>query len=881
MKKFTTDSVRKKFIDYFVSKGHEKVAASPLIPHNDPTLMFVNSGMVQFKDVFTGREERSYKRATTAQKSVRAGGKHNDLENVGYTARHHTFFEMLGNFSFGDYFKEEAIYYAWELLTKEFGIPKDKLYATIYHTDEEAAGFWKKIASMPEDRVIRIKTDDNFWSMGDTGPCGPCSEIFYDHGPEVNGGLPGTPDQDGDRYIEIWNMVFMQFEQIKPGERIDLPKKSVDTGMGLERTAAVLQGVRDNYEIDLFKELISYAQSLVGTKAEGEALFSYRVIADHIRSCAFLIADGVVPSGEGRGYVLRRIARRAMRHAAHLGSREPLMSRLVPKLVDLMSDTYPELRTAKDFVEEILFREETSFKTTLERGLKLLDQEIPSVKNNKLSGEVAFKLYDTYGFPLDLTQDILKKNSISVDESEFDRLMSEQKERAKKAWKGSGESKEDDIWFDIKSEFGSTEFLGYKTCSAEAKILALVRNGKRIDSVQGDEPFFLIASQTPFYGESGGQIGDVGTIKGEGLEVKVIDTLKFASSLHAHRCLVEKGICRAGAVIKLTIDNEYRNDVRAHHSATHLLHAALRESVGPGLTQKGSLVARDRLRFDVSSPAPLGKEILEAAEDRVNRLIRENSEVRTKIMPLEEAAREGAMALFGEKYDSEVRTVSMGGKITGGNEYSYELCGGTHVSRTGDIGFFKIISESALASGVRRIEALCGDFALKYVRENENLLTEISSSLKCAKNDAKERIGSLLSYKKETERELEKIKAESLNFTKEIFDREVLKKDDKILFFKILDNFDVKIIRSAAENLAKKYPSSVIILASRSGGKISASIASGSEAAKKNKASDIAKKLSSLLGGSGGGGSDFLAQAGGPDGSDLAKLGSIILEGLN
>jgi alanyl-tRNA synthetase len=715
----STNHIRSEFINYFVKNDHTEVHASSLIPHNDPSLMFVNSGMVQFKNVFTGLEIRDYNRATSSQKSVRAGGKHNDLENVGYTARHHTFFEMLGNFSFGDYFKEKAIFYAWDLLTKNFALDKNKLYVTVYHTDDEALNLWKKIAALPDERIIRITTNDNFWSMGDTGPCGPCSEIFYDHGPHIPGGLPGTPEQDGDRYIEIWNMVFMQFEQVDKETRLELPKKSIDTGMGLERIAAVLQGVHDNYDIDLFKELIATSEELTKSKAEGSAKFSHRVIADHLRSSAFLIADGVMPSNEGRGYVLRRIMRRAMRHVHILGAKEPLMYRLLPTLVSLMGEAYPELKRAEDFISAIFKQEEERFRTTLDRGLKLVEEETTHIQSGGVfSGDVAFKLYDTYGFPLDLTEDILKSKNISIDHDEFRNKMNEQKDRARKAWSGSGEAKTDSLWFDIQSAHGATEFLGYSITEAQATALDLIVDKKSIESInEHGTPFILIANQTPFYGESGGQMGDIGTIILDHAHIKVTDTKKHLGNIHAHYCILEKGSINKGDIVTLKIDIVHRNNIRANHSATHILHAVLRETLGKHISQKGSLVAEHRLRFDISHPSSITQEQKILIEDKVNHIIMQNSEVKTVLMSTEDAITQGAMALFGEKYDSEVRVVSMGPRQhSDDQEYSIELCGGTHVKRTGDIGAFKIVSESAIAAGIRRIEAVTGHYVIDYCR---------------------------------------------------------------------------------------------------------------------------------------------------------------------
>lgn len=871
----TTEEIRNKFINYFVKNGHTHVPASPLIPHNDPSLMFVNSGMVQFKNVFTEQESRNYKRAVTSQKSVRAGGKHNDLDNVGYTARHHTFFEMLGNFSFGDYFKEEAIHYAWTLLTKDFGIAKHKLYATIYHTDDEAAIYWKKIAGFSDDRIIKIKTTDNFWSMGDTGPCGPCSEIFYDHGDRISGGLPGTAEEGGDRYIEIWNMVFMQFEQIDKDTRIELPKKSIDTGMGLERVAAVLQGVHDNYDIDLFRQIIDYSESIIKTKAKGDALFSYRVIADHIRSCSFLIADGIMPSNEGRGYVLRRIMRRAMRHAHQLGAKEPIMYKLLPKLVELMGNIYPELKRGQEFISNILQQEEERFKTTLDRGLKLLEEETKMLtKGAILSGNVAFKLYDTYGFPLDLTEDILKSKQISIDFVGFDQYMQEQKIRARKSWVGSGASKEDQIWFEFKTKFGATEFLGYSLDSAEGVVLGLVQSGISVKKIseQGGE-FILIANQTPFYGESGGQMGDVGNISGyNNSKVKVIDTQKYLGSIYAHICILEKGELALNDNICLTIDLKHRKNLRTHHSATHILHAVLREVLGKHITQKGSLVAHDRLRFDINHSKALSKAEIELIEDKVNQIITDNSKIQTTLMSTDQAIESGAMALFGEKYDSEVRVVSMGNFAEDGKSYSFELCGGTHASRTGDIGLFKIISESAIAAGIRRIEAVCGEYALAIFRQNQNLLSDISTNLKVTKLEILDKINSLQLSKKVLEKELEKYRIAYLDLSVEQLSTTAIKLAKGRLIYKLINDIDTKLLRFSAEQLAHKINDLVVVYVSNIDGKISIIVATSEPVATIYHAGNIAKEISLFLGGTGGGGQETIAQAGGNDTTKLSKL---------
>ncbi|WP_425362575.1 alanine--tRNA ligase [Candidatus Tisiphia endosymbiont of Hybos culiciformis] len=894
MTKLTTEEIRSKFISYFVANNHLHVPASSLIPHNDPSLMFVNSGMVQFKNVFTGQENRDYQRAVTSQKSLRAGGKHNDLENVGYTARHHTFFEMLGNFSFGDYFKEEAIYHAWNLLTKEFAIAKEKLYVTVYHTDEEAVTYWKKIANLSDDRIIKIKTTDNFWSMGDTGPCGPCSEIFYDHGEQIKGGLPGTEDQDGDRFIEIWNMVFMQFEQLDSDTRIELPKKSIDTGMGLERISAVMQNVYNNYDTDLFKEIIAYTENIVKVKVEGEAKFSYRVIADHLRACAFLISDGIMPSNEGRGYVLRRIMRRSMRHAHILGSSEPLMYRLLPKLVDIMGTTYPELRRAEDFASNILEQEEIRFKATLERGLKLLDDETKHLSNNsELSGEIVFKLYDTYGFPVDLTEDILKGKQISVDLDGFNSKMQEQKERARKSWLGSNESKTDKMWFDIKAEFGSTEFLGYYLNEAEGKILALIKDNKLVDTIEAsEEKFILISNQTPFYGESGGQMGDIGYIKSTNSKIRVVDTVKYLGSIIAHICVFQEGAnIKVGDSADFAIDVKYRNNLRIHHSATHILHAVLHQVLGKHVTQKGSLVAHDRLRFDISHMAALTIEEIILIEDKVNQIITDNSKVTTTLMSTDEAIKAGAMALFGEKYDSEVRVVAMGNPL---ELNSLELCGGTHVTRTGDIGIFKITSEHAIAAGVRRIEAVCGEFVLKLIRQNDAVIENISATLKIGKNEIIEKVNSLIASKKQLEDQLVALQVSMLDLNIEQIAKESVSVSDIQFIYKIIHNLDTKILRLSAERIVDKSDNLVIIYiampekskevggsAGHNSGKLSITVAVSRKISNKIHAGNLAKEISIFLGGSGGGGQANIAQAGGTDVSKVEKLPDMIRELLS
>ena len=708
--------VRRQFLEFFESKDHTVLPSSSLVPHNDPTLMFANAGMNQFKNIFTGLENPpAPPRAATSQKCVRAGGKHNDLDNVGYTARHHTFFEMLGNFSFGDYFKDVAISHAWELITKVWGIDAGKLCVTVYHTDDEAFDLWKKIASLPEERIIRISTNDNFWAMGDTGPCGPCSEIFYDHGAHIPGGPPGSADQDGDRFIEIWNLVFMQYEQRDADTRVNLPKPSIDTGMGLERLSALLQGVHDNYDIDLFKTLIAASVEHTGNN-DGDKKASHRVIADHLRSASFLIADGVLPSNEGRGYVLRRIMRRAMRHSHILGAKDPLMFKLVPYLVNLMGDAFPELIRADSLIKETLKLEEEKFKQTLERGLKLLEEEKGNINAGKLPGDIAFKLYDTYGFPLDLTQDILRGDHLSVDMEGFTAAMDEQKARARAAWKGSGASATGAVWFDLKERVGTTEFLGYAMDEAQAQITALLKDGQEVVQLNAGDEGHVLVNQTPFYAESGGQIGDEGSIVANHAHAHVIDTSKPIDGLHAHHIKVESGSLKVGDTVELRVDSARRNRVRANHSATHLLHAALRHRLGNHVTQKGSLVAHDRLRFDITHPKAVTAEDIAAVEAEVNRRVQADSEVATKLMNHADAIAAGAMALFGEKYGDEVRVLSMGGDDSGVH-FSVELCGGTHVKRTGEIGIFKIVSEGSVSSGVRRIEATTGEGVRSFVTE--------------------------------------------------------------------------------------------------------------------------------------------------------------------
>ncbi|MEE4210043.1 MAG: alanine--tRNA ligase, partial [Parvularcula sp.] len=756
----STNDIRRSFLDFFASADHVEVPSAPLVPYNDPTLMFVNAGMVPFKNVFTGLETPPGPRATSSQKCVRAGGKHNDLDNVGYTARHHTFFEMLGNFSFGDYFKEQAILNAWTLLTEEWGLNPDRLTATVYHTDDEAFDLWRKISGLPEERIIRIATSDNFWSMGETGPCGPCSEIFYDHGDHITGGPPGSPDEDGDRFIEIWNLVFMQYDQQADGTRRDLPRPSIDTGMGLERIAAVMQGVHDNYDTDTFKALIAASEGLTGVAAQGEHTASHRVIADHLRSTSFLMADGVLPSNEGRGYVLRRIMRRAMRHAHMLGASEPLMHRLVPALVTEMGQAYPELQRGQSLIEEVLEREETQFRKTLDKGLKLLDEATGDMgEGGELDGETAFKLYDTYGFPYDLTEDALRSRGISVDREGFDAAMARQKEAARAAWKGSGEAASDEIWFDIADRHGASEFTGYSAHSGEGTVVAIVRDGEEIEKAGAGDDVVIVTNQTPFYGESGGQTGDTGTISTPaGLQASVTDTGKPLGRLHTHHTHIQSGEVAVGDNVQLDVDVERRSQIRANHSATHLVHAALRNRLGDHVTQKGSLVAEDRLRFDFSHPKALTADDIAAIEAEVNAEILANQPVATRLMSPDDAVEAGALALFGEKYGDEVRVLSMGRKGGSGREFSVELCGGTHVKATGDIGIFRIISESAVSSGVRRIEALTGDAARRWLVEREEALKAAASAIRAAPEEVPARIGALMEERKRLERELAEAK---------------------------------------------------------------------------------------------------------------------------
>ena len=861
----TVNDIRTSFLDYFADQDHEVVQSAPLIPHNDPTLMFVNSGMVPFKNLFTGKETRPYQRATTAQKCVRAGGKHNDLENVGYTARHHTFFEMLGNFSFGDYFKEQAIAHAWHVVTKTFGLPAEKLLVTIYHEDDEAAALWKKIAGLSDDRIIRISTMDNFWMMGDTGPCGPCSEIFYDHGEDIPGGPPGSPDEDGDRFLEIWNLVFLQYEQHEDGSRTNLPKPSIDTGMGLERVSAILQGKHDNYDIDLLRKIIEHSADLTGVSPDGSQAASHRVIADHLRASAFLIADGVMPSNEGRGYVLRRIMRRGMRHAHLLGAQDPMMYKLLPTLSGLMSEAYPELRRADKLITETLKTEETRFKKTLDRGLKLLAEETDKLSSGQaLSGDVAFKLYDTYGFPIDLTQDALRAQSIDVDLKGFETAMEKQRAEARKNWSGSGEAATEKVWFDILDQNGPTEFLGYGATEAEAQIVSIIKDGQCIDKAKDGDDVTILTNQTPFYAESGGQVGDSGVLTTEdGCKAVISDTKKPLGKLWAHKATIETGHVATGDTVKLNVDEKRRSAICANHSATHLLHKALQDVLGDHVAQKGSLQDDRRTRFDISHPHAITAEEMQKIETIVNNEIRANTAVSTNIMAIDDAMETGAMALFGEKYDDEVRVVSMG-THDGNKAFSVELCGGTHVDRTGDIGLFHIVAESAVSSGVRRVEAITGQNAITYYEDQDRLLGDIADTLKTSKGDLKNRIESLVSERKKMEAEISDLRkklatggASSGNDVKEI--------NGLKFAARVLENVPAKDLKPMADDLKAQIGSGVITLIATNDGKASIVVAVTDDLTAQINAVDLVRTGSEALGGSGGGGRPDMAQAGGPN----------------
>jgi alanyl-tRNA synthetase len=863
----SSNDIRATFLDYFARNGHAVVESSPLVPRNDPTLMFANSGMVQFKNVFTGQEKPGYQRATTAQKCVRAGGKHNDLDNVGYTARHHTFFEMLGNFSFGDYFKEIAIEHAWTMLTRDFALPKDRLLVTVYSEDDDAPVYWKRIAGLPDSRIIRIPTADNFWRMGDTGPCGPCSEIFFDHGDRIAGGPPGSADQDGDRFIEIWNLVFMQYEEGPPGVRVPLPRPSIDTGMGLERFAAILQGKHDNYDTDTLRALIMASAEATGQEADGRWRTSHRVVADHLRAGTFLMADGVLPSNEGRGYVLRRILRRAMRHAHMMGAREPLLHRLVPALTRQMGAAYPELFRAESLVVETLRLEETRFRSLLERGLGLLADESGKLgEGGTLPGDIAFRLYDTYGFPFDLTQDALRGEGKTVDIAGFEAAMAEQKRRARAAWAGSGEAATETVWFDLKEKLGATEFLGYATEAAEGAIQAIVVNGQVVDSAPAGTEVAVVLNQTPFYAESGGQVGDTGLVSaGEACRIVVRDTQKKFPEFFVHYGVVAHGEAKVGLAVQAEVDHARRSAIRAHHSATHLLHEALRRKLGTHVAQKGSLNAPDRLRFDVSQPTPISDADLAWVEAEVNARIRENAEVTTRLMTPEQAVAAGAMALFGEKYGEEVRVVGMGHDPQATEKhgvYSLELCGGTHVRRTGDIGLFRIVAETAVAAGVRRVEAVTGEAALKLLEERDRFLNEASAALKARPAELAERITNLLEDRKRLEREVTDLR-------KKLATGGAAAEVETIAGLRValreLGEMPPKDLRGVAEAILKADTADVVALVSTADGKASIFVGLGEAAKGKADAVALVRAAAAAVGGKGGGGKPDMAQAGGPE----------------
>jgi len=866
------NEIRKHFLDYFGKHGHEIVDSSPLVPRNDPTLLFTNAGMVQFKNVFTGVESRPYDRAVTSQKCVRAGGKHNDLDNVGYTARHHTFFEMLGNFSFGDYFKDRAIELAWNLVTKDFGLDAKRLLVTVYSEDDQAFDLWKKIAGLPESRILRIPTSDNFWSMGETGPCGPCSEIFFDHGEQIAGGPPGSPDEDGDRFIEIWNLVFMQFEQVTPDERVDLPKPSIDTGMGLERISAVLQGTHDNYETDLFTALIAASEDETGVAAEGENKASHRVIADHLRASSFLISDGVLPSNEGRGYVLRRIMRRGMRHAHLLGAKDPLLHRLVPTLVREMGQAYPELVRGEPLISETLHLEETRFRRTLERGIQLLDEASGDLKSgDTFSGDIAFKLYDTYGFPLDLTQDALKSRGIEVELTQFDTAMEKQRDDARRAWAGSGDTATEQVWFELKEKHGATEFLGYETERAEGEVLVLVKDGKPAKALMKGDEGALILNQTPFYGESGGQVGDRGiTASAEGGRFRVTDTQKKVGDLITHFGVVEEGEFKPGDAVELDVDHSARTATRANHSATHLLHEALREVLGTHVAQKGSLVEPTRLRFDFSHPKPMSDIEIAHVENMANAIILQNGAVQTRLMDVDNAIEAGALALFGEKYGEEVRVVSMGTGVEGehdGKAYSVELCGGTHVRRTGDIGLVKIIAEGAVAAGVRRIEALTGEGARSYLTTQDTRIREAADLLRIKTEDLVPRIEQLLDERKKLERTAADARKQlALGGGGKSDDDAIRTLGEIKLLARKIEGVSPKDLRGLVDDGKKKVGSGIVAIIGLSDeGKAGLVVGVTDDLTGDYSAVELVKTGAEVLGGKGGGGRADMAQAGGPD----------------
>lgn len=862
------NEIRSTFLNYFKANGHEIVSSSPLVPRNDPTLMFANSGMVQFKNVFTGQEKRPYARATTAQKCVRAGGKHNDLDNVGYTARHHTFFEMLGNFSFGDYFKEQAITHAWTMVTREFGLPKEKLTVTVYSEDDEAHGLWKKIAGLPDSRIIRIPTSANFWRMGDTGPCGPCSEIFYDHGEHIPGGPPGSPDEDGDRFIEIWNLVFMQYEEAAGGIRTNLPRPSIDTGMGLERIAAVLQGTHDNYEIDLFAALIRAIADLTSVESDGPMKASHRVIADHLRCSAFLIADGVLPSNEGRGYVLRRIMRRGMRHAQLLGAKEPLMHRLVPVLIREMGQAYPELVRAEALITETLKLEETRFRTTLARGLAILDDAARDLTSGQnLKGDVAFTLYDTYGFPLDLTQDALRSRGVGVDLEGFDAAMQQQKAKARAAWAGTGEAATEKLWFPLRDRLGATEFLGYDTETAEGVVTALIRDNAEVESLKAGESGVVLLNQTPFYGESGGQVGDTGTISGSGFKAEVSDVQKKLGDVFAHSVKVLSGEIKLGEPVELAVDHARRSAIRANHSATHLLHEALRLVLGDHVAQKGSLVSPERLRFDFSHPKPITDDELAKVEEIANAIVLRNEPVTTRLMSVDEAIASGARALFGEKYGDEVRVVSMG-TTDQGKAFSVELCGGTHAGRTGDIGLVSVVGEGAVAAGVRRLEAMTGAAARRQLNADSRRLRDLAGLLKVPAAEAEARLAALIEERRKLDRELTEARKKLAMGGGGAAEDPVREVAGAKLLARAVTGIEMKDLKSLADEAKARVGSGVVaIVGVAEDGKAGVVVGVTEDLTARFDAVTLVRAASEQLGGKGGGGRRDMAQAGGPDGA--------------
>ncbi|MES2782664.1 MAG: alanine--tRNA ligase [Pseudomonadota bacterium] len=866
----STNDIRRGFLDYFGGANHDVVQSAPLVPYNDPTLMFVNAGMVPFKNVFTGLESRETPRAASSQKCVRAGGKHNDLDNVGYTARHHTFFEMLGNFSFGDYFKEQAITHAWTLLTKEWGLDPARLTTTVYHTDDEAFDLWRKIAGLPEERIIRIATTDNFWSMGDTGPCGPCSEIFYDHGDHIFGGPPGSPTEDGDRFVEIWNLVFMQFERQDDGTDVPLPKPSIDTGMGLERIAAVMQGVPDNYDTDTFKALINASEQLTSTKAAGEQKASHRVIADHLRSTSFLLADGVMPSNEGRGYVLRRIMRRAMRHAHILGAKEPLMHRLVGSLVAEMGAAYPELLRAQPLIEATLKQEETQFRRTLDKGIKLLDEATAGMTpGDILAGDTAFKLYDTYGFPYDLTEDALRAQGFGIDQAGFETAMNNQKAMARAAWKGSGAKASDDVWFDIAERVGSTEFTGYAASEGEGQVVALVNDGIEVQSAVANDTVTVITNQTPFYGESGGQMGDAGVISSSNMLGEVTDTAKPLGRLHAHQVTISTGEIKVGDFVTLKIDTKRRDALRANHSATHLLHASLRHRLGGHVTQKGSMVAHDRLRFDFSHNQAVTPEEIALVEADVNAQIRGNQAVTTRLMTPDDAVAAGALALFGEKYGDEVRVLTMG--KTGDAHYSVELCGGTHVNALGDIALFTIVSEGAVASGIRRIEALTGEAARLWLVNRDMQLKNVAAMLKTAPDEVGGRIETLMSERKRLEKELSEAKT-ALALSGGGGPKAEAEQIGDITFIgQVIAGIEPKALRGLADDQMKAIGSGIVAIIAANENSNTVVVAVSPALHGTVTAPDLVRAATEAMGAQGGGGRPDMAQGGGPAGAELAQ----------